>query len=121
MTTPRARLEAAIRSRRGQKLLRDLLQALDAMAVKELIANSFITPSGRGCALGALGLARGIDPEDLGGLGNDHDRTAKLFGASRSLIAEIQINNDYMLKSPTPAQRWVYMRDWVASKITAAE
>ena len=118
MTAPRAHLEAAIRSRRGQKLLRDLLQALDAMAVKELIANSFITPSGRCCALGALGLARGIDPEDLGALSDDHAHTAKLFGTARSLIAEIEINNDYMLKSPTPAQRWTYMRDWVASKIT---
>ena len=120
MTGPRAH-EAAIRSRRGQKLLRDLLQALDAMAVKELIANSFITPSGRCCALGALGLARGIDPEDLGALTDDHAHTAKLFGTARSLIIEIETHNDYMLKSPTPAQRWAYMRDWVASKITAAE
>ena len=110
-------LAAAIRSKRGQTLLRDLLAALDAMPDKKLIAGDFVRPNGSCCALGVLGLARGIDPEYLAALGDDYDRASKSFGASISLIRHIQDENDHRLKNATQDQRWAHVRGWAASKI----
>jgi hypothetical protein len=55
----------AIRGARGQALLRDLVEALDAMTDKRLLAGGFAT-DGEFCALGALGARRGTKMDDLG-------------------------------------------------------
>ena len=123
ITAPRG-LEAAISGKRGQVLLRDLLAALDAMPEKLLIASDFVWPDGKCCALGALGLARGMNSEDLNALGNNLVKTAREFAAPPSLIVAIWRENDagpcvgrrtYQFQN----SRWIYMRAWVASKITA--
>ena len=120
-------LAAGISSNRGQVLLRDLLAALDAMQNKKLIAGDYVLPDGKCCALGALGLARGIDPEDMISLEDSDHRAAKLFGASISLIMEIERVNDqdleldlrYRTNDEVQERRWARTREWVASKITA--
>ena len=117
MTVHSLVIAAAIRSKRGQTLLRDLLAALDAMPDKKLIAGDFVRPNGSCCALGVLGLARGIDPEYLSALGDDYDRTSKSFGVSISLIRHIQNENDHRLKNATQQERWAHVREWVASNI----
>ena len=115
-----------IRSKRSQMLLRDLLVALDAMQDKSLIAGAFILPDGQCCALGALGIARGIDPKDLISLADNNLLAAKLFGASMSLIMEIERINDqalerrYKTSYEVQEQRWERTRKWVASKIGSA-
>ena len=118
-------LEAAIRGKRGQVLLRDLLAALDEMPEKLLIASDFVWPDGKCCALGALGLSRGMDSEDLNALGGDVAKAARAFAAPPSLIEAIQRENDagpWVGRRTYQFQhnRWIYMRAWVASKITAA-
>lgn len=112
----RRAVEMATRGERGQKLLSDLCAALDAMPVKELIANELVTNEGAVCALGALGKVRGvdmnkIDPEDASTVG-------RTFGCATSLAREVVYANDE--EGPigeTPAQRWQRMRAWVASQI----
>ena len=64
----RGAVDSAILGRRGQRLLKEMRQALDAMPVKQLIAEE-LERDGLVCALGAVGRARGlnmtgIDPED---------------------------------------------------------
>ncbi len=114
----RAQVASAIRGRRGQKLLRDLRDALDAMPEKKLIAEELVTVDGQVCALGAVGRARGvcmtgIDPEDSG-------KVAGLFDIAEPLAREIAYENDEYYPRQTPEQRWEYMRAWVESKLNVA-
>lgn len=107
---------SATRGRRGQRLLRDLLAALDAMPVKELIPNA-LHADGNVCALGALGQQRGmaldeIDPEDP-------EAVARVFDIANALAMEIAWVNDEAgpWKGETPAERWTRVRAWVAEQI----
>ena len=64
----RGAVASAFRGSRGQAFLREMLQALDNLPDKKLIAKELIQ-EGAVCALGAVGKARGvdmtsIDPED---------------------------------------------------------
>jgi hypothetical protein len=113
----RGAVKQAIRGKRGQRLLKDLLAALDAMPGKRLIVGEFID-SGDYCALGVLGAARGLPIEqiDLESIDRDaREEIAEMFGVSRALVAEIMYENDELYQ--TPEARWSRMRAWVASKI----
>ena len=46
----RGAVESAIRGKRGQAFLREMLVALDAMPEKRLIAGELVTPTGEVCA-----------------------------------------------------------------------
>lgn len=110
----RGRVASAIRGRRGQKLLRDLRDALDAMPEKRLIAGELMQ-EGEVCALGAVGLARGcdmtgVDPEDS-------ERVAQLFDIAEPLAREIVYENDEGRMKPEA--RWKYMREWAEKHIKA--
>ena len=88
----RGAVESAIRGQRGQAMLRELVQALDALPEKCLAADSLVNSEGDYCAFGALGLARGmdlaaIDPEDSAGV-------ARAFGVSDALAREVMHRND---------------------------
>lgn len=109
----------AIHGRRGQKLLRDLLVALDAMPQKRLIYRSLVDPNGEVCALGALGRYRGTDMEDVDC--DDPEAVGQLFGCARSLAAEIEFENDEQCEDMSPEDRWTYMRAWVSSMIDRAK
>lgn len=129
----RGAVASAIRGRRGQAFLREMAAALDAMPQRRLIVGRLVRPDGECCAIGAVlrargrtsaeihralygpplpGLDAGDDPED------DADRAdiAALAGISGALAAEImEENDDY--QNRTPEERWLYMRQWVASRI----
>ncbi len=91
----RGAVRSAIEGRRGQAMLRELLAALDAMPVKEQHPDSFATPEGEFCALGALGAARGMS---LAGLEDcDRDEVGRLFGIAPALAAEVMYLNDEWL------------------------
>jgi hypothetical protein len=88
----RGAVKQAISGARGQAMLRELVQALDALPEKRLAAGSLVTAEGEYCTLGALGRARGmdmapIDPED-------REAVAKAFGVAEALAAEIMYLND---------------------------
>ena len=114
----RGRVASAIRGKRGQRLLRDLAEAMDAMPRKRLIAGEFVAQDGEACALGVLALHRSIPDADAID-SEDHELLSEIFDVPRCLIREIENENDECSCYPTDViERWDRMRDWVASKIT---
>ena len=124
----RGQVASAIRGKRGQVMLRDLLEALDAMPEKRLIKNalivdapSFIPPelskhvTPDVCALGALGVKRGINMETLDP--EDYHAVADAFGVAHQLAQEIEWMNDEAFWHATPEQRWQNMRDWTLRQL----
>ncbi len=91
----RAAVKSALSGKRGQALLKELAEALDAMPDKRLYPGSFATPEGEFCTLGVLGAKRGTKMDDLGdedwcdtGLVGDR------FGIAPAMAAEIMYLND---------------------------
>lgn len=111
----RGAVAAATKGKRGQKLLKDLAKALDEMPEKKLIAHELKNENGEVCALGALGVKRGlksletIDPTCT-------LRVANEFGVAEALIKEIVFENDECAWT-NPEKRWQYMRKWVQEQI----
>lgn len=137
----RAQVMSAIRGKRGQALLRELLTALDAMPDKRLVAGE-LEADGQFCALGVVGQARGlnlaaIDTYDVESLG-------PTFNIAEQLAREIMWVNDehvsefkwaeyeicgpmlpcnYHRKSEripnehVGLERWRAVRDWVAAHV----
>jgi hypothetical protein len=139
----RAQVNSAIRGKRGQALLRELLASLDAMPVKELVAGE-LEADGQFCALGVVGQARGlnlanIDTYDVESLGFK-------FNIADQLAREIMwVNDDHVSENkwveveicgPIPRwdfyghrrqvcvpnenagfERWQTVREWVAKHI----
>lgn len=112
----RGQVASAIRGKRGQAFLRDLLKALDAMPVKELVAGDLEDESGCVCALGALGRHRGIDLETLDTY--DYVGLGSTFNIARQLAQEVMYENDEgFWRRGDAGARWKHMRDWVAKQI----
>jgi hypothetical protein len=126
-------LAQAVNGKRGQAFLHELIEALDAMPVKELIENALIhtevqiDPFGGGyipdgppqvCALGSVGVKRGInmvglDPEDAYAV-------SEAFGITRTLAQEVAHQNDEAgdyYQHATPEQRWKRVRDWASRQL----
>lgn len=106
----RGRVTSAIRGKRGQRLLLDLVQALDALPEKRLIRDELILETGDVCAIGAVGLKRGVvmwnlDPEDP-------ETIAGKFDIADCLVREIEYMNDEGWYRDTPEKRWQRMREW---------
>lgn len=115
----RGRVASAIRGKRGQDFLRDLLAALDAMPEKRLIAD-VLEDSGEVCAIGALGRQRGldmssVDPEDDEAIANF---AAPNFNIAEPLAREVVYENDEgCWGSETPEQRYARMHKWVSEQL----
>lgn len=113
----RGAVASSIRGKRGQSLLRDLLQALDDMPEKILIADALVDAEGDHCVLGVLGHKRGIplsklDPEDS-------NTVADAFDIANALACEIvYINDEAGNYGETPQERWGRVRRWVCEQIT---
>lgn len=113
----RGAVTSAIRGKRGQAFLRELLAALDAMPEKRL-TSELLEDGPDVCALGAVGRQRGVDMSKL----NPEDYTAlsKVFGIPQSLVREIEWENDddgWGFNQITPERRWERMRAWVVQNI----
>jgi hypothetical protein len=111
----RGMVASAIRGKRGQKLLTDMLAALDAMPDKRLIPHELQDRAGDVCALGALGRVRGVDLSKLDA--EDPDSVAVAFDIATPLAQEIVFMNDEWFDDNTPEERWASVRRWVASQI----
>lgn len=105
----RGAVVAAIRGKRGQELLREMAAALDSMPVKELV-ESRLEKNGQYCALGVVGLVRGIKLSDLDP--DDYVGVASAFGISQALAREIVYVNDEGY-ADSPRDRWKVVREWV--------
>ena len=71
----RGQVASAIRGKRGQRLIKDLVTALEALPVKELASHDIINSEGCPCGLGAALQHRGIIPKEIKrvSVGSDDD------------------------------------------------
>lgn len=92
----RQAVRRAVDGKRGQALLRDLREALDAMPDKRLWSGSFATAEGEFCTLGVLGAKRGTKMDDLGDAedGCETELVGRRFGIAPAMAAEIMYLND---------------------------
>lgn len=97
----RGAVERSIRGKRGQKALKELAAAMDAMPNKTLAAESLVTGDGEFCTLGVLGQARGIDMSAIDP--DDWDAVASKFNLAPAMVREIVYENDEALYS----YKWV--------------
>lgn len=113
----RAQVRSAIRGKRGQAFLRELLAVLDAMPDKRLIAHD-LRKNGEVCTLGAIGAARGVNLEELDP--EEHEKLADTFGIAHQLVQEIEFwNDEWDYSGETPERRWERMRKWVVEQLAA--
>lgn len=109
----RGAVASAIRGKRGQQFLREMLAAMDALPEKELIAND-LEADGAVCAIGTVGKARGIDMSGLDP--EDREKIAGIFGVARALVAEtVFVNDEGGKHDETPAARFLRVRHWIES------
>lgn len=115
----RGAVASAIRGRKGQAFLKEMLAALDKLETKRLIAGELVD-GGEVCAIGAVGAARGIDMDGIDP--EDRDRVARAFGIAPAMAAEIVFENDEAgsyFRDETPEARYVRMRKWVEAAIVS--
>lgn len=116
----RGRVMSAIRGKRGQRLLTDLRDALDAMPEKRLIREELVTTDGDVCSLGSVGMKRQVELANI--YPGDHDTLAKMFDVAECLIQEVEYENDDGGNwRETPENRWERMRKWCDRHIAKAE
>lgn len=113
----RGAVASAARGKRGQQFFADLIAVLDAMPVKELIAEE-LEKDGSVCALGALGKAKGIDMSDLDP--EESEYVAARFGIAHALACEVMYINDEEAYNPTPSQRWWHVKNWAEKMLKGA-
>lgn len=112
----RGQVASAIRGARGQKMLREMLAALEALPDKRLIRHELRDQAGEVCALGALGVARGMDVDYLDP--EDPEEVASAFDIAPQLAREIVFKNDECYYSgEQPEQRYSRMVLWVKEQI----
>lgn len=109
----RGAVASAIRGRRGQAFLKEMLAALDALPEKMLVDGE-LDADGAVCAIGSVGRARGIDMSNIDPA--DPPQVAAAFGISKALACEIAFENDEAggyWRSETPEARFLRVRAWV--------
>ena len=114
----RGAVASAIRGMRGQSFLREMLNALDALTEKELIANELIDGKGAVCAIGSVGKARGMDMSRIDY--EDPYTVAKAFGISEALAQEIEYINDERTDwdgTLLPQKRFDLVREWILEQL----
>ena len=114
----RGAVASAVRGKRGQAFLKEMLAALDALPEKQLIANELET-EGAVCAIGAVGKVRGIDMSKIDP--EDRETVASTFGIPLALASEIFFANDegagYLSMKEAPEVRFTRMRAWIESLV----
>lgn len=113
----RGAVNAAINGKRGQAFLREMLATLDAMPEKRLIADDLVDEGGSVCAIGSVGVARGVNMDAIDP--HDRDQVAQAFGIAPAMAAEIEFINDrdYCWAPETPEQRFARVRAWAAKQL----
>lgn len=120
----RGAVTSAIRGKRGQAFLRDLIEALDAMDTKEL-AHTTLYGEGSVCALGVVARRRGADlseaQAELDDPDGDHQWATETAGDKLSIAAalarEVVWENDEGYWGETPEQRWRRVRAWAVKHL----
>ena len=113
----RGAVASAIRGKRGQQLLREMADALDAMPNKRLIADELEDrSSGDVCAIGSVGRCRGINMGQLDPY--EPKSIANAFGVAPALVMEIaHVNDEWISGQQSPEKRWATVRRWVSEQL----
>ena len=121
-------LQSAIRGQRGQRFLRELVAALDALPTPELSSGALEdAKTGCCCAFGAVRRLRG--PENVGIWFHPEeedmtpDNLAEPFGVSNTLAwAVVQVNEDMSEDNTEQARRrrWAEVRSWAVRHLQEA-
>jgi len=112
----RGAVKSAFRGKRGQSFLREMVEALDALPEKRLTDFALQSASGEVCAIGAVGLARGVDIAILDP--DNPEQVAGIFGIADCMVREIAFENDESVwREETPEHRFHRMRGWAESNI----
>lgn len=134
----RGAVNSAIKGKRGQALLRELLAALDAMPGKRLVAGE-LESDGEFCALGVVGHAKGLNLASIDTY--DSEALGANFNIAEALAREIMWINDEAVGEhewvrtgePYPNEwkrvevknaaerRFEIVRTWVVSNIVEAD
>jgi hypothetical protein len=110
----RASVERAIGGKRGQKFLREMLVAFDALPIKRLAEDTLVTGENV-CAMGAVALARGVDVSEVSP--EDRDEVGRVFDIAPSMAAEIAYMNDECGGGESDEDRFVRMREWARRQL----
>lgn len=111
----RGAVVSALRGKRGQNFLNEMLQAMASLPEKNLIDHD-LQRDGAFCAIGTVGKARGIDMTGIDP--EDAHTVARLFGIAESMAREIvYMNDDFLWTNETPEQRFERMRKWIESEL----
>lgn len=112
----RGQVASAIRGQRGQKLLADLLDALESMPNKRLFDNVFDDGGDCVCALGAVGRLRGVQTGDIDPEDYCAEDIATRLDIARQLAAEVMYVNDEG-RARTPEERWAEVYGWTLRRL----
>ncbi len=115
----RGAVASALRGKRGQNFLKEMLAAMDALPEKKLIAHE-LEEDGAVCAIGAVGKARALDMSEIDP--ECREQIAGKFGIAEAMAAEVMFENDqdfsyWAHATETPEARFARMRAWVAGQI----
>lgn len=111
----RGAVNSALRGRRGQAFLSEMLVALDALPAPRLIKGD-IVKHGECCGMGAVALKRGMDVARIDP--DDPDTVAARFDLSVAMARELAfINDEAGLTGETPEQRFIRVRAWVVQQL----
>jgi len=118
----RGAVASALRGRRGQAFLRELIAALDALPLSRLVANTLtaspeldVIGASEYCALGAVGRRRAMDMTSIDP--DDHESVAVAFDVAHAMACEIMWLNDEGSWRETPEQRWSRIRAWAVAHL----
>lgn len=111
----RGAVASAIKGRRGQAFLEEMLHAMAALPEHKLISHD-LENGGAVCAIGSVGKARGIDMKGIDP--EDYETVAAKFGISRALAQEIvYMNDEGTWGNETPEERFTRMRKWIEGEL----
>lgn len=92
MTMWRGAVKKAMNGSRGQAFLREMLASMDSLPEPKLVAEELKYEDGSVCAIGTVGLTRGLDMEGI--VPDDWDAVAAKFGIAPAMVREIVYEND---------------------------
>jgi hypothetical protein len=121
-------VDASIKGKRGQKVLRELEAALEALPERRLIYGALATREGDVCAIGALAKAKGVLPvalisrHEYETLGPNEDWTesvdaGKRCGMTGVLAWAVGSLNDVDLGHVDPEARYWAVLKWVRKNL----